>query len=99
ATRFAQGVEFVDKYDARSTLFGLLEHVANAGGSHADKHFDKVGTTEAEEGNSGFARHGLAEQSLTGTRRPDEQDSLGNTSPQTLIPFGILKEVDHFAKF
>ena len=35
-------VDFIDKDDGRSVLFGLGEKVSNAGGPHTDKHFDEI---------------------------------------------------------
>src|SRR5216684_5051878 len=42
-------VDFIDKDDTRSVLLGLLKEIAHAAGSHADKQFDKGGSTGAEE--------------------------------------------------
>ena len=56
--------------------FGLLEHVAHAGGADADEHFDEVRTAEAEERHARFAGDGLGEQRLAGARRADQQHAL-----------------------
>jgi len=44
--RTADGVDFVDKDDARRLLFSLLEEVAHTAGSDTHKHLDKVGTAQ-----------------------------------------------------
>jgi hypothetical protein len=43
--RFCPVVEFIDEDDARSALFGLAKHVANAGRSDTDKHFNEIAAT------------------------------------------------------
>ncbi len=43
-TLTAHGIDFIDKDDAWSRLFGLLEHVTYPGGTDTDKHFHKVRT-------------------------------------------------------
>ena len=40
----ADRVDLVDEDDARAVLFGLLEHVAHAGGADTDEHLDEVGS-------------------------------------------------------
>ncbi len=40
-TMTAHRVDFVDEYDARRILLGLLEHVAHAARADADEHFDE----------------------------------------------------------
>ena len=79
--------------------FGLLKHVADAGGADADEHFDEVGAGEAEERHARFAGDRLGQQRLAGARRADEQHALGNPPAQLLILVGRLKEIDDFANF
>src|SRR5262249_16899863 len=49
ATMASDRVNFIDKDDARSILFALLEEIADAAGADADKHFDEVGAGDREE--------------------------------------------------
>src|SRR6266700_1843511 len=46
----ANGVDFVDEYDAGCVLLGLLEHVAHAARTDAHEHLDEVGARDGEEG-------------------------------------------------
>ena len=62
--------------------FGLLEHVADAGGADADEHLHEVGAREAEEGHARLAGDGLGQQRLAGARRPDQQHALGNPAAE-----------------
>src|SRR3546814_18074433 len=66
ATLAADRVDFIDEDDARCVLLGIFEHVAHAGSTHADEHFDEVGTRNAEERHLGFAGDGLGQQRLAG---------------------------------
>ena len=43
ATGAPDGVYLIDEYDAGGLLFGSLEEVAHAGGTHAHEHLHKVG--------------------------------------------------------
>src|SRR5713226_5444922 len=38
-------VDFIDKYDARRVLLGLLKEIAHAAGSDPNEEFNKVGAT------------------------------------------------------
>ena len=98
AARFAKGVELIDEDDAGRFWLGLLEHIANAGGTHADEHFDEVGTAQAEERHARFAGNGLGEQRFAGSRRADQQHALGNAAAEHLVFFGRLQKLDDFAK-
>src|SRR5690606_22829403 len=94
ATVATHGVDLVDEDDAGRMLLGLLEHVAHAAGTHANEHFDEVGTGDGEEGNLGLARHGLGQQRLAGARRADHQHATRNAAPQALEFARIAQELD-----
>ncbi|MCY1543981.1 hypothetical protein D9M68_798260 [compost metagenome] len=42
ATMATDGIDFVDEDDAGRVFLGLVEHVADAGRTHTDEHFDEV---------------------------------------------------------
>ena len=88
AARLAQSIQLVDENDAGGLALGLLEHVADAGSSHADEHFHEVGARQAEERHARLAGDGLGQQRLAGSRRADEQNALGNPAAEDLIFFG-----------
>ena len=64
----ADCVDLIDKDDAGSVLFALLEEVANARGADADEHLDEVRAADREERNVGFAGDGTGEERLAGSR-------------------------------
>ena len=96
ATMAADGVDFIDEDDAGRVLLALFEQVANAARADADEHLDEVGTGNGEERHVGFAGDGAREQSLAGSRRPDEQHALGNAAAELLELLRIFQEVDDF---
>lgn len=75
-------------------MLGLREYVSDARCAHTYKHLNEVGTRHGEEGHARFARHGFRKQGLTGSRRANEQCSLGNLSAQFGVFLWVLEEVD-----
>ena len=94
AAMTSNGVDFVDEDDAGRILLALLEQIAHAAGAHADEHLHEVRTRDREERNVGFAGDGPGQQSLTGSRRPDQQHALGNASAQLLELLRLAQELD-----
>src|SRR5690554_4701788 len=93
ATVATNSIDLVDEDDAGALFLGLLEHVANPGGTHAHKHFHEVGTGDGEERHLGFTGNGLGEQGFTSTWRANHQDTLGNPATQSLELARITQEV------
>src|SRR5215469_699338 len=92
-------VNFIDENDAGSVLLALFKQVADAAGAHANKHFDKIGAGNREEGNVRFPRDGTCQQGFAGSGRPHQQDAFGNTSPQFLEFLGLAQELDDLPQF
>ena len=67
----ADRVDLVDEDDARRILLCLVEHVAHAGGAHADEHLDEVRAGDGEEGNVRLAGDSARKQRLAGAGRTD----------------------------
>lgn len=74
----SNGVDFVDKDDARRVLARRREQITDAGRTHTDKHLHKLGAADSEEGNLRLAGGGLGEQRLTSTGRTRENSTAGN---------------------
>ena len=96
ATMATDGVDFVDKDNARRILLGLLKHVAHTTCTNADKHFDKVRTRDREERHIRLARNRTRQQGLTRAGRSNEQHATRNTSTETLEFLRVAKELDDF---
>src|SRR6266542_5924870 len=96
---FAYGIELIDEYDTRGILHGLHKEISYPRRPDSDKHFDKVRTGQTEEGNACLARDCASEQGFSGTRRPHDQNTFGNTPAQALIRIWIFHKPDNFSDF
>src|SRR5262249_6092342 len=92
------GIDFVDKDDARGVFLALFEEVAHAAGTDAYKHFHEVRAGDREEWDVCFASNGAGQKSLARTRGTNEEHSLGNATAQLLELLRILQEVDNFVQ-
>src|SRR5690606_35997879 len=99
ATGTADRINLVDKDNAGSMLLRLLEHVAHAGRTNADKHLDKVGTGNGEERDFRFAGNGFCQQRLAGTGRANHQHATRNLAAETLELARVTQELDQLLHF
>ena len=53
------GIDLVDKHDARGLFLGLLKKVTHLGGATADEHLDELRTRNAKERNTSLAGNSL----------------------------------------
>ena len=97
ATVTANGIDLVDKDNARGLPLGLLKHIAHPRRAHTDKHLDKVGARNGEKWHFGLARDRLSQQRFTGSRWADHQDTLGDSPTQTLKLGWVAKKFYQFA--
>jgi hypothetical protein len=88
------GVDLVDEDDARRVFLGLVEHVAHAGGAHADEHLDEVRAGDREEGDVRLAGDGAGDQRLTGARRADEEAAARDAPAEPLEFLRVAQELD-----
>ena len=89
----AHCVNFVDENDAGRVFFGVFEHVAHTGRTHADKHLHKIRTRDAEKRHLGLARNRLGQQGFTGTRRAHHQHAARDAPTQLLKLGGVTQKV------
>ncbi len=87
-------IDLVDEDDAGRILLGLFEHVADAAGANADKHFNEVRARYREERHIGFAGNGARQQRLAGAGRADQQNATWNAAAEPLKFSGIAQEFD-----
>ncbi|MPM31941.1 hypothetical protein SDC9_78498 [bioreactor metagenome] len=80
----ADSVDLVDEDDGRAVLLGLLEQVADPGGTDADEHLDEVGAGDREERHAGLAGDRAGQQRLAGAGRAVEQHTLGDLGADPL---------------
>src|SRR4051794_41590292 len=86
-------VDFIDEDDARRVLLTLFEQIADAAGANADEHLDKVRTGNREKRSIRFAGDRTGQQSLTGSRRSNQQNALRNASAQFLKLLRLAAEL------
>lgn len=86
-------VDLIDKDDAGRIFLGVLKKVADAGRTHTDKHFHKVRSGNAEEGNSRLACHRFGKQRLSCTRRAHQENTLGDPGSHLYIFFRSFQEI------
>ena len=99
ATLTAHGVDFIDKDDARSRFLGLFKHVAHAGCTHTDEHFNEVRTGNRKERHLCFTRDGFCQQGFTGARRADHQDAFRDFTAQLLETARLAQVFNQFTNF
>jgi len=79
-------------------LARLLEQIADSCGADADEQFHEFRAAYRKEGHSCLARHRARQQRLAGTRRPDEQDSLGYAGAKSAVFGRNPQKLDHLAQ-
>ena len=92
----ADRIDLIDKDKARRVLFALFEHVANARGADADKHFDEVRSGDREKRHIRLTGDRARQQGLTRTWRANHQHALWNRSAKLLKLTWVLEEIDDF---
>ena len=97
ATLATDGVDFIDEDDARRGFLRLFEHVAHAGCTHADEHFDEVGTGNGEERYLRFAGDRFRQQRFTGPRRANHQHAFRDLAAQLLETARFAQVFHQFA--
>jgi len=95
----AHGVDLVHEDDGGRIGLGLLEQVADPGGTDTDEHLDEVRTGDGVEGHPGLAGHRTGQQRLAGPGRPVEQHALGDLRPDGLELGRVLQEVLDLLEF
>ena len=90
----ADGIDLIDKDDARGLFLGLLKQIANLGGATADEHLDELRTRNTKERNARLAGNGLGKQGLTRTRRADKEGTARQLGADLLVALRLLQKVD-----
>ena len=91
----ADGIDLIDKHDARGLFLGLLKQIAHLGGTAADEHFDELRARNAKERNARLAGNGLGKQGLTGTRRAHKKSTARQLGTDLLVALRLLQKVDN----
>ena len=91
-------INLIDKDDARRVFLGLLEQIANAAGTHTNKHLDEFRTGDREEGNASFTSDSFGQQGFAGTRRAHQKHAFGDLGANGGKAIGVLEEVDNLGE-
>ena len=90
------GIEFVEKDNARRLASSLLENLAQVGFAFAIKLVDHFRSAHGKEIRLRLVRDGARDQRLAASRRPVEQHALGRVDAQPLENFGVTqRQLDH----
>ncbi len=95
----ADRIDLIDEDDARRVLLGRFEQVTDTGCPDTDEHLDEVRTGDREERDARFAGHRTAEERLTGTRRPHEENPLRNAGTDVVKLVRVFQEINDFNEF
>src|SRR4029450_14001055 len=85
-------VDLVDEDNARRILFALDKKVAHARCAHADEHFNKVRTADAEERHTGPPADAPSQSLLASPRSPHEKAPFGDPPAELGKLFRIFQE-------
>src|SRR6266704_403292 len=97
-TLATDGIDFINKDDARGRFLGLIEQVTHATGTDPDQHFDELRTTYCEEWHARLACNGTCQERLAGSRRAHQQHSTRNLATQALELLRRLEKFNHLDK-
>src|SRR6266487_4584941 len=96
ATLSTDGINFVDKDDARGSFLCLLKQVADAAGTNTNQHFHKFRTRHREERYSSLASNCTCQQCFASSRRSNQQHAAWNLATQTLELLRRLQKLNYF---
>ena len=93
------GIDLVDKDDARRVFLRILEKVADTGCADTDEHLYEVRSGNGEERDTGLTGNRLREKCLTGSRRAHKDHSLRDPRAHIRIFLRILQEINDLFEF
>lgn len=97
---YPERVQLIDEDDTGGLTGSLREKVANTRCADADKHLNKLGPADAEEGHFSLAGHRLGQKGFTGPRWPNQQHPFGDSpSQQRLSRPAILSAIGSILYF
>ena len=92
-------VDLVHEDDAGGSLLGLLEEVADAGGTDAHEHLDEIRAGDTEEGHAGLAGDRTGEQGLACPGRSVEEHPLGDPGTEGLELLRVFEKLLDLVQF
>src|SRR5208282_1225378 len=99
AAMASHSVNFIYKDNARRMFLALDKQITDPRGSHADEHLDEIRARDGEERHARLARDGPREEGFAGSRRPHQQDALGDAAAEAGEALRIAQELDYLLEF
>ncbi|MNV54855.1 hypothetical protein D3C71_1470690 [compost metagenome] len=98
-TLATDGIDFIDKDDARCRFLRLLEHVTHTGSTDTHKHFHEVRTGNGEERHFRLTGDRFRQQGFTCPRRANHQHAFRDLAAQLLETARLAQVFHQFAYF
>ena len=98
-TASCHGIDLINEHDTGRIVLRLFKQIAHTGCADTDEHFHEIRSGNAEKRYSGFACHGFRQQSLTGSGRSLQQNTLGNPRTDAGVFPGFFQKIDDFLQF
>ena len=92
-TAFTDGIDLINKYDARCILLGFLKKIADTGCSHTHKHLHKLRSGKGEERYLSLTGNRLGKQCLTGSWRSYKKCAFWKFGSDGCIFLRIMKKI------
>ena len=86
-------INLIHKHNTRRRLLRLLKQIPNTRRTHTHKHLHKIRTRNRKKRNPSLTSHSPRQQRLPRPRRPIQQHTLRNPSPQRLKLLRILQKL------
>jgi hypothetical protein len=93
------GIQLIDENEARGVLFRILKEISNPRGTDTHKHFHKLGSANAKKRHPSFSSHCPGQQGFPCTRRPYQEDALGDFRPQIIELLGVFEKLYDLDQF
>ena len=90
----SDGIDLIDENDAGRILLCLLEQVPDTGCADTHEHFHEIRTAQGKERHVGFSGDCLRQQRLSGSGRPHQEGTLGQSRADPGKFSGIMQEID-----
>ena len=95
----ANGVDLIDKHDARRIFLRLAKKVTDTGSADTDEHFYKVRAADAEERNTGLTGNSLGKEGFPCAGIAVEQNAFGDLGAQSVVAGAVFEEIDDLRQF
>ncbi|KAI6756573.1 hypothetical protein HG530_011171 [Fusarium avenaceum] len=93
------GIKFINEDNRGRLVLGGSKEFTDSLGSNTNEDLVKFTAGHVEERNTSFTSNSSSEERLTGTRRTDQEDTLGKFGTEVAKLFRVLQKLDDFLEF